>query len=128
MTPDPYADDPTAVRLWLPTKLPDGRADDLYIKTIRTAHTPREGDRVYLTDDTDDDVGVYTAVRNAFHDATGRYNAYLTPVIENPDRALTDIDTLIRSGHYTPWRTDDGDQTVHSLLAAAGWTEWEGTP
>lgn len=125
--------DPHTVRLWLATRRPDGNADTLWTKTIRTAHAPGVDDEIFLWDDDGDDfVGAKWPVRNRFFNASGLLNVELVHLVHNPE---PDVVVLIRQGlrdgsaHYgMPYRSDPGDPPPGQLLAAAGWCEWDPRP
>lgn len=121
--------DAFTIRLWLAIRLPNGDADTLYTRDIRTAHTPRRenSDVIHLWPGTDDVVAASWYIKQSYLDGHGRYNVDLIPLVVDPDPETA---RRLQRTHYrlgAPWRTDVPGQTVHALLEAAGWTEWDGS-
>ena len=120
-----------AIRLWLPVKLSDGRSDTLYTKTIRTVHTPRDGDRIELWPETDDISGAMWTVKDTHWNADGLYNVEFAAFVVDPDEAQ--LDRMRRAGRDLyqgmPWYSAgyNGPLDHDQLLTDAGWTEWGGS-
>lgn len=130
--PDNTPTDPHTIRQWLPVRERDGRASTLYVRDVRTAHTPRNGDTVHLWDDTGDTGGARWLVKDTYWTATGLYNIELAALVVDPD--ADQIDRMRRAGPMLyagmPWYPvgGDGQRLDHDrLLTDAGWTEWDGS-
>lgn len=119
--------DPYEIRLWLATKLSDGRSDTLYTKTIRTAHPPIEGDQIYLWPETDEVSAPLWLVKRRYWNADGQLNVEMCALIHNP--TADSIEEIRRQATYRlyPWYSEPGEPGPDAHLLAAGWTEWDGT-
>lgn len=125
--------DPYTIRQWLAVKLSDGRSDTLYVRDVRTAHTPRDGDPVYLWDETAA-AGWAAArwlVKSGYWNSTGLYNIELAALVVDPDPEQ--VDRMRRAGELLyagmPWYSagHDGRLDHEALLTDAGWNEWNGS-
>lgn len=122
--PPEWAIPPETVRLWLATKLPDGRSDTLYFKDIRTSHTPGDNDRdrVELWEETDDRSTLSCWIKERYWDHTGRCNVTLWDVVADPTDEFRS--RMVRRRDTLSWTTKPGGPPLDRLLQAGGWQEW----